>query len=1314
MRKSGVAEKYVRVVQDMYERSRTVVRCAVGQTEEFKVEVGLHQGSALSPFLFAIVMDQLSEEVRQESPWTMMFADDIVICSESREQVEENLERWRFALERRGMKVSGSKTEYMCVNEREGSGTVRLQGEEVKKVQEFKYLGSTVQSNGECGKKVKKRVQTGWNGWRKVSGVLCDQKISARIKGKVYRTVVRPAMLYGLETVSLRKRQESELEVAQLKMLRFSLGVTRLDRIRNEYIRGTAHVGRLGDKVREARLRWFGHVQRRESKIKLVSRNISEKRRRDQFNVLIKELGTLLPANTRRMDKSTILQKSIDYLRKHKEIAAQSESSEIRQDWKPPFLSNEEFTQLMLEALDGFFLVILTDGNVIYVSESVTSLLGHLPSDLVDQNLLNFLPVGEHTDVYKALSSHPEGENLSPEYLKTKGQLEFCCHMLRGSVDPKEQPVYEYVKFIGNFKSLSNMPRISRNGLEGVLQRSLRPAFDDHVCFVATVRLTKPQFIKARCFIFFKLFIRLISSCEMCTVEESNEEFTSRHSLEWKFLLLDHRAPPIIGYLPFEVLGTSGYDYYHVDDIESLAKCHEHLMQFGKGKSCYYRFLTKGQQWIWLQTHYYITYHQWNSRPEFIVCTHTVVRYAEVRAEQRREMGIEESPPERTVDKQSEDSGSESQLNTSSLKEVLERFDHSRTSSTSSHSSRKSSHTAMSDSTCTSTPTKLQMDVSTPPQPNNVDMMLQRRTSVSSQNIHTSSPAHVNQQQQQPQQNTQGCPLSPVLFIVFMDRISRCNQGLEGVWFGDHRISSLIFADDDVLLAPSSLDLQHALGRFAAECEAAGMRVSTSKSEAMVLDRKKVACTLQVGGEFLPQVEEFLFTSEGRMDHEIDRWIGVAAAVMRFMYRSVVVKKELSRKAKLSIYQSIYVPTLTYGHALWVMTERVRSRIQVAVMSFLRRVVGLSLIDRVRSSVTREELGVETLLLHIERGQLRWLGHLFRMPPRRLPGDVFRACPTGRRPRGRPRTRWRDSVSRLAWKRLGVPPEELEEVSGEREQCSTQLNAMQHLKEQLEQRTQMIEANIKKQQEELRQIHEQLQKVQGQGLQMYLQQSSGGVNVQLPQVSGPSCSQAEVGVQSVTNTAHSRTHQGLQQQQAPPSRQQNSQGSVLTQQGSVYNTMIVSQPGNSSVVQIPSNQSHNITQVTTINRFPGQQLVTKLVTAPMACSTVMVPTTMFMGQVVTAYSQFAQQQGQTQAIAAASDSQQQGMTQPQQQFLQGAHILQSNQSTQLILQAFPIQQQGAFTTTQQPQQKPQQQLKPQTLKQPKTSSSHQTDNSSTQ
>lgn len=50
----------------------------------------------------------------------------------------------------------------------------------------------------------------------------------------------------------------------------------------------------------------------------------------------------------------------------------------------------------------------------------------------------------------------------------------------------------------------------------------------------------------------------------------------------------------------------------------------------GEGTSCYYRFLTKGQQWIWLQSSYYISYHQWNSKPEFIVCHHQVVNYFNV------------------------------------------------------------------------------------------------------------------------------------------------------------------------------------------------------------------------------------------------------------------------------------------------------------------------------------------------------------------------------------------------------------------------------------------------------------------------------------------------------------------------------------------------------------------------------------------------------------------------------------------------------------------------------------------------------------
>uniref|UniRef100_A0A8C5M0Q2 Circadian locomoter output cycles protein kaput n=1 Tax=Leptobrachium leishanense TaxID=445787 RepID=A0A8C5M0Q2_9ANUR len=783
-------------------------------------------------------------------------------------------------------------------------------------------------------------------------------------------------------------------------------------------------------------------------KAKRVSRNKSEKRRRDQFNVLIKELGSMLPGNSRRMDKSMVLQKSIDFLRKHKEISAQSDASEIRQDWKPTFLSNEEFTQLMLEALDGFFLAVMTDGNIIYVSESVTPLLEHLPCDLIDQSVFNFVPEGEHSEVYKILSARTlESGSLNSDFLKTKNELEFCCHILRGTVDPKEPATYEFVKFIGNFKSLKNASNSTHNGFDGALQRSLRPAFEERVCFVATVRLATPQFIK-----------------EMCTVEEPNEEFTSRHSLEWKFLFLDHRAPPIIGYLPFEVLGTSGYDYYHVDDLENLAKCHEHLMQYGKGKSCYYRFLTKGQQWIWLQTRYYITYHQWNSRPEFIVCTHTVVSYAEVGAERRRELGIEDSPPVVTTDK-NPDSRTDNHFNTVNLKEAFERFDDSRTPSPSSKSSIKSSsHTAVSDPS--STPTKMTTDTSTPPRQTISGLDKRRSSSVSSQSMSSQS-------------------------------------------------------------------------------------ASTSLSQSM---KKQQTATMQL------------------------------------------------------------------------------------------------------------QPGMNQPIFHF----------------------------------------------------------------------TAQFGAMKHLKDQLEQRTRIIEENIHRQQEELRKIQEQLQMVHGQGFQMFLQHPAPGLNfgpVQVPAGTTSSMQQlpqltmqGQV-VQTSQLQGAMNSGQHIMQQPLQNANQQNQQSihgghnqqtSLAGQtQGTLsaplYNTMVISQPSTGNMVQMQSNMQQN-NQGATVSTFPqdrqirfsqAPQIVTKLVTTPVACGAVMVPSTMFMGQVVTAYPTFAaqQQQPQTQtlSITQAQNSQEQQqpipnnqqttqthLTQQPQQFLQTSRLVHGNPSAQLILSSFPVQQ-NAFTPSHQQQ-----------------------------
>ena len=116
-------------------------------------------GSALSPFLFAMIMDRLTDEVRRERPWTILFADDIVNCEKTRKEVEQRLECWRYALERRGMKVSRSKTKYLCKNGGNEDKTMKMENKNVPRVKEFKYLESTVQESDSCEREVKKRMQ---------------------------------------------------------------------------------------------------------------------------------------------------------------------------------------------------------------------------------------------------------------------------------------------------------------------------------------------------------------------------------------------------------------------------------------------------------------------------------------------------------------------------------------------------------------------------------------------------------------------------------------------------------------------------------------------------------------------------------------------------------------------------------------------------------------------------------------------------------------------------------------------------------------------------------------------------------------------------------------------------------------------------------------------------------------------------------------------------------------------------------------------------------------------------------------------------
>eukprot|EP00794_Sanderia_malayensis_P006364 gene6364-7093_t len=115
LRLKEVEEKYIRLIQDMYENCKTRVRCA---------------------------------QIQRAASWDMMFADDIALCDDTSEDVKEHLEESRREMENRGLKVSRQKTEYLCMGEQGTAGELRMQGEKLKQMEEFKYLRSTVQQYG--------------------------------------------------------------------------------------------------------------------------------------------------------------------------------------------------------------------------------------------------------------------------------------------------------------------------------------------------------------------------------------------------------------------------------------------------------------------------------------------------------------------------------------------------------------------------------------------------------------------------------------------------------------------------------------------------------------------------------------------------------------------------------------------------------------------------------------------------------------------------------------------------------------------------------------------------------------------------------------------------------------------------------------------------------------------------------------------------------------------------------------------------------------------------------------------------------------
>ena len=329
-------------------------------------------------------------------------------------------------------------------------------------------------------------------------------------------------------------------------------------------------------------------------RLKRSSRNLSEKRRRDRFNVLVQELaGIVSLEDGRKVDKTAVLELALSYLRKHQSqqrSLASSSRYNSTVNWQPSFTTDPEFNLILSDALDSFTIAIENDGNILYASDSVLSLLGYLCDELIGKSLFSYVNEDDALKIWSQLA-----------VISRRG-------------DTTEALANDNLPFVfrikcGRFYSRSSCQMVR--------------------CNVAVIRQSDDE-KRPQCLVFVGKVGHPLPNKIVTASDCSHKEFSYRLTMDWKYVYIDHRAPSVIGFLPFEVLGTSVYEYCCPEDVLNIAQYHKFLIRVGKVTTCYYRHLTKGQSWVWLRSSCYVSYNQWNSKPETVSCTATVVSFDEV------------------------------------------------------------------------------------------------------------------------------------------------------------------------------------------------------------------------------------------------------------------------------------------------------------------------------------------------------------------------------------------------------------------------------------------------------------------------------------------------------------------------------------------------------------------------------------------------------------------------------------------------------------------------------------------------------------
>ncbi|XP_057312826.1 uncharacterized protein LOC130654290 isoform X2 [Hydractinia symbiolongicarpus] len=314
MRKLGVDEWLVTMVQSMYSNARSRVRINDSLSDEFSVNVGVHQGSVLSPLLFILVLEALSMEFRTGCPWELLYADDLVLIAESMEELVEKFEKWKKGLEEKGLKVNTAKSKVMissiaakcgllvgkwpCGVCRKGVGSnsifcqtckhwvhkkcssisgrlragiqfvcKRCKGEIIENevfpalmMYNSGLLEIVKNFEGGVGRSVTCRIGSAWKKFRELLPLLTSRVLSIEVKGRLYEACVRSVMLYGSETSAVKQEDLDRLERNDMRMVRWMCNASLRDRKSSDELRSRLSLRRIKDVIQIRRLNWLDNI----------------------------------------------------------------------------------------------------------------------------------------------------------------------------------------------------------------------------------------------------------------------------------------------------------------------------------------------------------------------------------------------------------------------------------------------------------------------------------------------------------------------------------------------------------------------------------------------------------------------------------------------------------------------------------------------------------------------------------------------------------------------------------------------------------------------------------------------------------------------------------------------------------------------------------------------------------------------------------------------------------------------------------------------------------------------------------------------